>query len=218
MRVAMLQLRLLLLCLAAAAEPASAATRSRTQPPAENTALQNTELPVQDPHDTFLNVKCLRAAGKTDDADRRRADLSDDDSASLSSLQPPLCMSCADWCAGRCAFAGPAGKPRVRQNLTVYRMTAANVTQLDDKNSGDRKCLCFDLYCWSCFIQSQICVAVAASGDLIFNMAERVLQVSCRHAKNESNGRPSSGCGGTNTGGWLLQNSLVYTQWEIEVD
>jgi hypothetical protein len=55
----------------------------------------------------------------------------------------PLCTSCAAWCAGTCAFPGPPlssppmSNPRGRQNITLYRMTAANVTDLDDKDTGD---------------------------------------------------------------------------------
>lgn len=119
--------------------------------------------------------------------------------AAAASAALPLCASCASWCAGECAFAGPpivdtvSGRPtpnpRTRQNITVYRMTAATVTDLDNKNTGN------------------------PAGDLVFNMDERAIPIVCRH--EEKNGPD---CTGTNTHSWLLNSNLVYLQWEIEVD
>ena len=110
----------------------------------------------------------------------------------------PLCTSCEEWCAGQCAFAGPAdyatGAPnsRLRQNLTLYRMTPSTVTDLDNKNTGD------------------------PPGDLVFNMDERAIPMTCRHVPPGSNGGPD--CEGNNTHSWLLEKDLVYLQWEIEMD
>jgi hypothetical protein len=110
----------------------------------------------------------------------------------------PLCTSCEAWCAGECAFAGPAdyetGAPnlRLRQNLTLYRMTPSTVTDLDNKNTGD------------------------PPGDLVFNMDERAIPMTCRHVPPGSNGGPD--CEGNNTHSWLLEKDLVYLQWEIEMD
>lgn len=110
----------------------------------------------------------------------------------------PLCTSCEAWCAGECAFAGPAdyatGAPnsRLRQNLTLYRMTPSTVTDLDNKNTGD------------------------PPGDLVFNMDERAIPMTCRHVPAGKNGGPD--CEGNNTHSWLLEKNLVYLQWEIEMD
>ena len=106
----------------------------------------------------------------------------------------PICHSCEQYCSGRCSLAGPpvdgAPNPRTRQNLTVFRMTAANVTGLANKDTGD------------------------AAGDMVFNMGERARPLECRHAAAPS----GSMCGGTGTQSWLLQSSLVYLQFVIEVD
>jgi hypothetical protein len=112
---------------------------------------------------------------------------------------PPLCTSCASWCAGDCAFAGPpvvdatSGREqpnsRTRQNITIYRMTAENVTDLDSKNTGD------------------------PAGDMVFNMDERAIPIVCRHATGST-----PDCTEGNTHSWLLNSKLVYLQWEIEVD
>lgn len=110
----------------------------------------------------------------------------------------PLCTSCEAWCAGECAFAGPAdyetGAPnsRLRQNLTLYRMTPSTVTDLDNKNTGD------------------------PPGDLVFNMDERAIPMACRHVPPGRNAGPD--CEGNNTHSWLLEKDLVYLQWEIEMD
>ena len=112
------------------------------------------------------------------------------------SLPPqPVCTSCADWCSGACSFGGPdvAGLPNTRQlqNITIYRMTAANVTDLDSKNTGD------------------------PAGDLVFNMDERAIPLVCRHSSTAST---NPDCIEGNTHSWLLNSNLVYLQWEIEVD
>eukprot|EP01050_Picozoa_sp_SAG11_P016952 SAG11_NODE_2378_length_3435_cov_4.530576_3_plen_401_part_00 len=107
----------------------------------------------------------------------------------------PLCTSCSGWCAGSCSFPGPpldvaTPNPRVRQNITLYRMTAANVTDLDDKDTGD------------------------PAGDLVFNMDERAIPLVCRHSKTAST---NPDCIAGNTHSWLLDSNLVYLQWTIEV-
>ena len=81
---------------------------------------------------------------------------------------------------------------RLRQNLTLYRMTPSTVTDLDNKNTGD------------------------PPGDLCFNMDERAIPMTCRHVPAGSNGGPD--CEGNNTHSWLLEKDLVYLQWEIEMD
>jgi hypothetical protein len=116
--------------------------------------------------------------------------------ASLAPPPLPVCASCEDYCAGRCALAGPsllsgAPNPRTLQNLTVYRMTAANVSGLANKNTGD------------------------APGDLVFNMGERGVPMVCRHETGSSRGRL---CEGGSTQSWLLKSSLVYVEWTVEVD
>eukprot|EP01047_Picozoa_sp_COSAG01_P066123 COSAG01_NODE_9066_length_2565_cov_1.377534_2_plen_680_part_00 len=118
--------------------------------------------------------------------------------ASVSSpIQPPqpVCTSCAEWCAGSCSFGGPAVNGHVNsrqlQNITVYRMTAANVTDLDFKNTGD------------------------PAGDLDFNMDERAIPLVCRHSATASS---TPDCIEGNTHSWLLDSRLVYLQWVIEVD
>ena len=115
--------------------------------------------------------------------------------ASLALPPQPLCTSCASWCAGECAFAGPedaAGAPksvapalpplfvsrgssdnslaaastRLLQNVTLYRMTPSTTADLDNKNTGD------------------------PPGDLVFNMDERAIPMTCRHVQPGSNGGP----------------------------
>jgi hypothetical protein len=114
-----------------------------------------------------------------------------------SPIQPPqpVCTSCAEWCAGSCSFGGPAVNGHVNsrqlQNITVYRMTAANVTDLDFKNTGD------------------------PAGDLDFNMDERAIPLVCRHSATASS---TPDCIEGNTHSWLLDSRLVYLQWVIEVD
>lgn len=69
-------------------------------------------------------------------------------------------------------------------------MTAANVTDLDCKNTGD------------------------PTGDMVFNMDERAIPMVCRHdARGDS-----EDCDGGNTHSWLLNSKLVYLEWVIEVD
>ena len=104
----------------------------------------------------------------------------------------PVCRSCEAYCAGTCSLAGPpvngAPNSRTRQNLTVYRMTAANTTGLVNKDTGD------------------------AAGDLVFNMGERGRPMECRHAPSPTM------CDGETTQSWLLQSSLVYLEYVVEVD
>lgn len=111
---------------------------------------------------------------------------------------PPICSSCEDYCAGRCSLRGPrgaSGEPNSRtvQNITVYRMTAANVTDLSNKDTGD------------------------AAGDLVFNMGERARPMECRHESQKGAGSVRE-CDGGSTQSWLLKNSLVYLEWVVEVD
>eukprot|EP01044_Picomonas_judraskeda_P032894 COSAG03_NODE_12925_length_522_cov_0.694836_1_plen_77_part_10 len=70
-------------------------------------------------------------------------------------------------------------------------MTAANVTDLDDKDTGD------------------------PSGDLVFNMDERAIPLVCRHSATAST---NPDCVKGNTHSWLLNSNLVYLQWTVEVD
>ena len=70
-------------------------------------------------------------------------------------------------------------------------MTAANVTDLDDKDTGD------------------------PAGDLVFNMDERAIPLVCRHSKTAST---DPNCVAGNTHSWLLDTTPVYLQWVIEVD
>jgi hypothetical protein len=116
--------------------------------------------------------------------------------ALLAAAPKPLCESCASWCAGECSFPGPedSGVPnsRLRQNITLYRMTPSTVTDLDNKNTGD------------------------PPGDLVFNMDERAIPMTCRHVPPGKSGGPD--CDGNNTHSWLLEKDLVYVAWEIEVD
>jgi hypothetical protein len=104
----------------------------------------------------------------------------------------PSCTSCESWCTGHCAFAGPAPLGQ-RQNITLYRMTPWNITDLSNKNTGD------------------------PAGDLLFNMFERSKALECRHLAPGSRGYQSK-CGGGATPSWLLHENLVYLQWVVEVD
>ena len=77
------------------------------------------------------------------------------------------------------------------QNVTIYRMTPSTTTDLDNKNTGD------------------------PPGDMVFNMDERAIPMTCRHLES---GERSADCDGNNTHSWLLEKDLVYLQWEIEMD
>lgn len=148
----------------------------------------------------------------------------------------PLCTSCAAWCAGTCAFPGPPlssppmSNPRGRQNITLYRMTAANVTDLDDKDTGDpgggtwlpsQLASCPD--CFSHPVRrppaagrrSTYGSVLFVCVDLVFNMDERAIPLVCRHSATAST---NPDCVTGNTHSWLLNSNLVYLQWVVEVD
>jgi hypothetical protein len=149
-------------------------------------------------------------------------------SAQAESSPKPVCTSCAAWCEGTCSFEGPpladgAANPRTRQNVTIYRMTAANVTDLDDKDTvrqpvftpvptsmspaGQRLRL-------RSLRQAKLSQGNPA-GDLVFNMDERAIPLVCRHSATASK---NPDCVEGNTHSWLLDSNLVYLQWVIEVD
>ena len=45
--------------------------------------------------------------------------------------------TCADFCAGRCSFYNASKETPTPKNLTLYRLTPRNVTDLVDHDTGD---------------------------------------------------------------------------------
>ena len=101
----------------------------------------------------------------------------------------PPCTTCADFCDGKCSFAGPSEMAMplgVRQNLTVTRYTPADVAGLTDKDSGD------------------------AAGDLYFGLEELITPMHCR--RDPSYFKCQNG-----TGRYLYYND-TYVRYTVEFD
>ena len=102
----------------------------------------------------------------------------------------PLCTSCQSLCNGTCTLPGPFNGPRGSvQNITITRMTPANLLILDDKDTGDLR------------------------GDLTFNLMETAIPIECNHVLDNTT---AGDCTGQSTHSWLLNKDLVYVRWVIE--